>query len=245
MPPPGISVRMRGRRRWWRRPSTGPARTLVDVGELTDTRRSYDQVADRYAAELGAELEGKPLDRALLGAVAELAGGGSVVDVGSGPGHVAAYLAGCGSEPFGLDLSPRMCAIGNRATGLPFAAADMAALPLSSGAVTGIVCFYALIHLDESERARAYREFSRVLSGGGYALVAFHTSDADVPMGGQRARTDWWGDDVDLVFRFLDPAAEIKAMAEAGLELVARMDRGPHPGVEHLSQRSYLLVTRS
>jgi len=214
------------------------------VGELANTRRSYDQVADRYSAEFGAELEAKPLDRALLTAMAELADGGPVVDVGAGPGHVAAHLAGRGSGAFGLDLSPRMCTVGRRATDLPFTAGDMAALPLATDAVTGIVCFYALIHLDTPERAKAYREFSRVLRGGGFALVAFHTSDADVPVGGQRARTDWWGDDVDLVFRFLDPAAEVKAMAEAGLELVARMDRGPHPGAEHLSQRSYLLVTR-
>jgi hypothetical protein len=29
------------------------------------TRRSYDAVAERYAAELGGELTGKPIDRAL------------------------------------------------------------------------------------------------------------------------------------------------------------------------------------
>jgi SAM-dependent methyltransferase len=214
------------------------------VGEQANTRRSYDLVAGRYSEELSGELEGKPLDRALLAAVAELAGGGCIVDVGAGPGHVTGYLASCGSDAIGLDLSPRMCAVGQRATGLPFIAADMTGLPLASSAMTGIVCFYALIHLDVSERALAYREFSRVLRRGGYALVAFHTSDADVPMGGQRARKDWWGYDVDLLFRFLDPAAEVRAMAGVDLELVARMDRGPHPGVEHLSQRSYLLVRR-
>jgi len=214
------------------------------VGELEDTRRSYDLVADRYSAELSGELAGKPLDRALLVALAELAGGGCIVDVGAGPGHVAAHLASCGTAAIGLDLSPGMCAVGHRDTGLPFAAADMVGLPLSSGAVTGIVCFYALIHLDTPGRASAYREFSRVLGRGGYALVAFHTSDAEVPVGGERARKDWWGYEVDLVFRFLDPATEVKSMAEVGLELVARMDRGPHPDVEHLSQRSYLLVRR-
>jgi len=36
------------------------------------TRASYDRVAERYAAEIGDELRGKPLDRALLDGFAEL-----------------------------------------------------------------------------------------------------------------------------------------------------------------------------
>ena len=64
-----------------------------------------------YAAEIAGELTHKPLDRGLLDAVAELAGGGPVADVGCGPGHVAAYLAGRGARTVGLDLSPGMCAV--------------------------------------------------------------------------------------------------------------------------------------
>ena len=47
---------------------------------------SYDLVAERYAAEIAGELTHKPFDRGLLDAVAELAGGGPVADVGCGPG---------------------------------------------------------------------------------------------------------------------------------------------------------------
>jgi SAM-dependent methyltransferase len=212
--------------------------------EASGTRRSYDLVADRYAAEIGAELRGKPLDRALLEAFAETAAGAPVLDVGCGPGHVAAYLADRGARAVGLDLSPAMCAVARRATGLPFAAADMTALPVGSQAVAGVLCLYAVIHLDAPRRAAAYREFARVLRPGGHALVAFHTSDADVEAGQAKTLTDWWGRPVDLTFRFLDPVTETAAMAEAGLELAARVDRAPYPGVEHASQRSYLLVRR-
>jgi ubiquinone/menaquinone biosynthesis C-methylase UbiE len=65
----------------------------------------YDEVAETYAERLGDELAGKPLDRALLRAFAEqLAAGapGVVVDVGCGPGHVTAFLAGCGLAVAGL-----------------------------------------------------------------------------------------------------------------------------------------------
>jgi SAM-dependent methyltransferase len=211
------------------------------VPEAGQAGPSYDRVAERYAAEIGGELAHKPFDRGLLDAVAELAGGGLVADVGCGPGHVAEYLAGRGARTIGLDLSPGMCAVA-RAAGLPAAAADMTALPLRAGSLAGLVCLYAVIHLDASARAVAYQEFARVLQDGGRALIAFHTSDPDHPTGSQQHVAEWWGRPVDLTFRYLDAHEEVAALASAGLALVARLDRSPHDGVEHPSQRSYLVV---
>ena len=204
---------------------------------------SYDRVAERYAAEIAGELTHKPFDRGLLDAVAELAGGGPVADVGCGPGHVAAYLAGRGARTVGLDLSPGMCAVA-RAAGVPAAAADMTALPLRTGTLAGLVCMYAVIHLDVSARAVAYQEFARVLQDGGRALIAFHTSDPEHPTGTQQHVAEWWGQPVDLTFRYLDADEEVAALGDAGLVLVARLDRSPHDGFEHPSRRSYLVVGR-
>ncbi|WKX72149.1 class I SAM-dependent methyltransferase [Streptomyces sp. XD-27] len=215
-----------------------------DAAASAATRRSYDAVAERYATEIGDELDGKPLDRALLDAFVELAPGGPIVDVGCGPGHATAHLARHGARTLGVDLSPAMCAVARRATALPFAAADMTALPIRSHAAGGILCWYAVIHLDQDERAAAYTEFARVLRPGGHALIAFHTSDTDTRSGQARHLTEWWDRPVDLTFRFLDPAAETAALARAGLTLAARLDRAPHPGLEHASRRSYLLVRR-
>lgn len=208
------------------------------------TRAAYDTVAERYAAEIGDELAGKPLDRALLDAFVEQTAGRPVADVGCGPGQATAHLAERGARALGLDLSPGMCAIGRRTTALPFAAADMTALPIRTGALGGILCWYALIHLDAAERDAAYAEFARVLGPGGRALLAFHTSDADIPPGGSNHLDEWWDHPVDLTFRFLDPEAETAALDRAGLTVTARLDRAPHPGVEHPSRRTYLLVQR-
>ncbi|NKE56828.1 class I SAM-dependent methyltransferase [Lentzea sp. PSKA42] len=199
-------------------------------------RRSYDLVAARYAAELGDELAGKPLDRALLDVVAELADG-PVLDVGCGPGHVAAYLADR-VPVVGVDLSPQMCAHAS----VPVCAGDMTALPFRSHSVSALVCLYAVIHLDAGERAAAYAEFARVLRPGGHALVAFHVRDADTRSGQERTLTQWWGNDVELTFRFLDPEVETRALAEAGLTVTARLDRAPDPRAEHASDRTYLLA---
>jgi SAM-dependent methyltransferase len=207
---------------------------------VAETGRSYDAVAARYAAEFRTELDGKPLDRALLAAVVELAGGGVIADVGAGPGLITGHLTGLGGRAVAVDLSPRMCAL---APG-PSACADMTALPFASGSLAAIVCFYAVIHLDAVPRAHAYAEFARVLRPGGHALVAFHVSDPDHSPGGTVVRSEWWGEDVDLVFRFLAPDEERDAMERAGLALTARLDRSPHPGVEHPSHRAYLLARR-
>ena len=217
---------------------------MIHMDDASATRRSYDAVAERYAAEIGDELRGKPLDRALLAAFTELAVDGPIIDAGCGPGHVARHLADGGTHVAGLDLSPTMCALAHRATGLPFGAADMTRLPLRSGVLAGLLSLYAVIHLDTPGRAAAYAEFARVLRPGGVALIAFHTSDAEVSTGRSKRLAEWWGQAVELTFRFLDPAQEVAALAAAGLDLVARLDRAPHPATEHPSRRAYLLLRR-
>jgi len=214
------------------------------VGQVIGVRDSYDAVAENYAAEMASELDGKPLDRALLDTLSELASQGPVVDIGCGPGHVAAYLSRRGGPVIGVDISPRMCVLASREVGVPAAAGDMSALPIAPSSVAGIVCLYAVVHLDFAERASAYAEFARALRPGGHALVAFHVFDDDTVAGEAKTRTQWWGHEVNLAFRFLDPTVELDALARAGLSFVARVDRGPYAGVEHPSHRAYLLVRR-
>ncbi|MFB6980671.1 class I SAM-dependent methyltransferase [Streptomyces scopuliridis] len=223
---------------------TAASAASPDAGTSTATRHSYNAVAERYAAEIGDELDGKPLDRALLAAFVELASEGPIADIGCGPGHATAHLAHHGARTLGVDLSPAMCAVAHRTTALPCAAADMTALPIRSHTMGGILCWYAVIHLNQTERAAAYAEFARVLCPGAPALIAFHTDDTDTGPGQATHLTEWWDHPVDLTFRYLDPTTEVAALARAGLTLAARLDRAPHPGVEHASQRSYLLVRR-
>ena len=85
---------------------------------MAATRASYDAVASGYAEAMSDELRHKPLDRALLTVFAEQVRLGGrrpsdparVWDVGCGPGHVTAFLAGLGLDAAGIDLSDRMVA---------------------------------------------------------------------------------------------------------------------------------------
>ena len=212
------------------------------MNDAQATRQSYDELAVDYARLLGDELAGKPLDRALLAALAELAVDGPLADVGCGPGHVTAHLAALGATTFGMDLSPRMCSLGASTTGLSFAAGDMTALPLRTDSLAGVACLYAVIHLDEAARSAAYAEFARVLRPGGHLLISFHVRDADVASGSGLTRKEMMGHDVDLTFHYLDPDIEVQLASEAGLAVVARLDRAPYAGAEHPSERSYLIL---
>lgn len=207
-------------------------------GQLDEVRLSYDRVADRYGDELAA----KPLDRALLDTFAELCADGPVADIGAGPGHVSGYLATRGARVAAVDLSEAMCRHARADYRLPAAVGDLTQLPIASESVAGVICFYALIHLNATERSAAYREIARVTLPGGHALIAFHTSDTDVAAGEAKRLTEWWGYPVELSFRFLHPSDEAHAAHLAGLDLVAHLDRQAHHGHEHPSRRSYLLL---
>ena len=148
---------------------------------MAATRASYDAVASGYAEAMSDELRHKPLDRALLTAFGEQvalvgSGRGRVWDVGCGPGHVAAFLAGLGLEAAGLDLSDGMVAQARaRYPGLEFRTGSMTALPSGDGEWDGLVSFYALIHLtDDADLGAALAEFRRVLVDQGLLLLAVH-----------------------------------------------------------------------
>jgi SAM-dependent methyltransferase len=180
------------------------------MDERAATRRAYDAVAIRYAAEIGEELRHKPLDRALLDMISELAAGGIVLDLGCGPGHVAAYLLKR-TRVVGLDLSEAMAAEASQTRHLSACVGDLTALPVRARSVAAVVCLYVVIHLDAQDRDAAYRELARVLRSGGHALIAFHVRDADHEPGEALTSHEWWGSPVELTFRFLDPGTEIQA----------------------------------
>ncbi len=215
----------------------------AEAGGMAATRASYDAVASGYAEAMSDELRHKPLDRALLTAFGEQvalvgSGRGRVWDVGCGPGHVVAFLAGLGLEAAGLDLSDGMVAQARaRHPGLEFRAGSMTALPSGDGEWDGLVSFYALIHLiDDADLRAALAEFRRVIVDQGLLLLAVHA--------GQEVRhsTEWFGVPVDVSFRFFDPDGLAAELDRAGFAIEAVTRRQPYPGVEVATERAYLLA---
>jgi SAM-dependent methyltransferase len=214
--------------------------------DVEDVRSSYDAVAQRYAEEIGDELLGKPIDRALYGCLAELVSpDGLVADVGCGPGHVTRYLADLGLTVLGVDASPGMVEMARRRyPALRFVVGTFAVLPAGDGEWSGAVAAYALIHLDRDGRRAAAVELARAIAAGGWLLAAFHVSAAGQPTGSVEHVSTWWDIDVALDFHFLDPVEVATDLETAGFHVMSRLDREPWPEVEYQSRRLYLLARR-
>ncbi|WP_435850214.1 class I SAM-dependent DNA methyltransferase [Streptomyces massasporeus] len=212
---------------------------------LQSTQASYDAIAEAYAAEHPDSLAGRPLERALLTAFVELVrapgvpGKPPVADVGSGPGYVTARLHEAGLPVFGVDASPRMVALARKAhPELRFHVGSMTALDLPDETLGGIVALYSIIHVPDDHLPAAFAEFRRVLLPGAPVLLGFQSGDED----GHRRLTERYGREITLDYYWRTPDTVAAHLAEAGLELHARVLREPGPG-ENLP-RAFLLARR-
>ena len=208
----------------------------MDPFGLAAVRGAYDRVAEDYDAVFGDDLEELPLDRAVLDDALAV---GPVLDLGCGPGPVAAHVAAAGLAVAGVDLSVPMVALARRRVpGGAWAAGDARRLPFRSAAFAAVVAYYSLQHLPRSELAGALAEVTRVLQPGGTLVVALHLGEGEVavdellghrfpPMGGT----------------FHLPEEARAAVEAQSLEVVDDRRRPALPH-EHPSERIYLTARR-
>jgi SAM-dependent methyltransferase len=160
-------------------------------GWLDDTRVSYDTVADSYADQTRHLMDETPEERQVLMLFAEMVraqGGGTVADVGCGPGRITAELRQLGVDAFGIDLSPGMIEVARRDhPGARFDVGSMTDLALADASISGLVAWYSLIHIPDDEIGSVLAGFHRVLRPGAPLLIGFHVGD------GSRLKTEGYG----------------------------------------------------
>jgi ubiquinone/menaquinone biosynthesis C-methylase UbiE len=198
-------------------------RGMPEPLDVTETRAAYDTVAADYAALLHDELARKPIDRAVLGAFAELIaadGGGVVADLGCGPGRVTGYLASLGVDAFGVDLSPGMIEVAKEAhSGLRFTVGSMDALDVEDASLAGALAWYSIIHTPDDRQPALFAEFARVIRPGGWLLLAFQVGDEVVHL------SHAYGHDLSLDTRRQRPERIAKVLDAAGFDEFARTVR--------------------
>jgi uncharacterized protein YceH (UPF0502 family) len=213
---------------------------IRDGADVRDAqvRSSYDAVATDYAEHLVDELRGLPFETWLLDRVLAHSAGRPVVEVGSGPGHVTAYLADRGADATGIDLSPAMVAEARRRfPGPTFQVGDLRRLsrPATSSGWAGVLGWYSLIHLAASELPDAVAALVRPLDPGGWLVLALHAG-AEV-----RHLDDWFGHDVQLDFVLHEPGHVVGVVEAAGLVDIEWYVRGPVTARGETTDRLYVV----
>ncbi|MET8557940.1 class I SAM-dependent methyltransferase [Streptomyces sp. NPDC004959] len=215
---------------------------MTELTSLPATRTAYDAVASVYAGMFSDSLRDAPLERALLGAFAELVradGDGEVGDLGCGPGYVTAHLHGLGLRAFGLDASPTMIGLAREAhPGLRFEAGSMAALDLADGALGGILSRWSLIHTPPAEVPAVLDEFARVLAPGGHLLLSFPASD------GPEHETQSYDHAVTTAYRWC-PDRLAALLGARGLCQTARTVTEPEPADKRQFRTVHLLARKA
>jgi len=165
--------------------------------------------------------------------------------VGCGPGHVTAYLAEQGARVVGIDISQGMITVASsRYQGIDFEVGSLLALPAGDARWSGAVCPYSIIHLASEERPAAFAELARVIAPGGWLLLSFHIDDDEHGVGEVNRVREWWGEQVELEFHYLDPDVIAEEVERQGFTVMAVTRRRPWPGLEHPSRRCHLLALR-
>ncbi|WP_186776991.1 class I SAM-dependent DNA methyltransferase [Streptomyces salinarius] len=212
----------------------------TDPAFVATTRTFYDAVAEDYHARFRTVLDDAPLDRALMGAFAELVGPeGQVADLGCGPGLVTAHLASLGLRVFGLDLSASMLAIARRENpGLRFEQGSMLELDLPDGALAGAVSWYSSIHTPWERLPDLFAEIGRVLAPGGHLLLGFQVGDE--PLHHDRP----WGHPVALGFERRQPERMAQLLEQAGFTVLSRTVRVQETGASSQVPQACLIARR-
>jgi SAM-dependent methyltransferase len=215
---------------------------MADLDTYAATREAYDAAADTYADLFRDSLRDSPLDRAMLAVFAEAvtaSGNIRVADLGCGPGHVTAYLAGLGLALSGVDASPAMVELARRACpGLPFEVGSMAELSLADGVLGGALSRWSIIHTPPQDVPSILAEVARVLAPGGHLLICFSASEGPAHPAQVFDHTvapayRWWPDHLAALLR------------AAGLTEVARLIGEPEPTDRRQFKGVHLLARKS
>ncbi|HEX4225872.1 MAG TPA: class I SAM-dependent methyltransferase [Pseudonocardiaceae bacterium] len=211
---------------------------MTEADYLDSTRAVYDTVAADYQRILRDELGGKPLDRAMLAAFAELAQP-PVADLGCGPGRITAHLHALGVDIFGIDLSPEMISVARQThPELRFEVGSMTALELEDESLGAAVAWYSTVHTPPELLPTIFAECHRVLAPGGHFLLAFKVGDEHLH------RDQAYGHAVSLEVYWVDPDHVAELLGEAGLVVDARLIREPEESEKPRQGRQAFFVAR-
>ena len=206
-------------------------------------RAAYDHAAQEYAKRLWHELDGKPFDRLMLRWFAErVPASETILEVGAGPGEVAAFLMEQGATCLATDLSPEMVAVGKHCCPeLDFEVQDFFNLSYEDESFTAVLAFYAIVNLQLEEVPAMLKEVFRVLKPGGLFFLSFHIKEEEDTVYVENFFSE---EQNPLTFYYFDVEDVCDMLKETGFIPMETIIRYPYEGKEYGSKRAYIIVEK-
>lgn len=149
-------------------------------------------MADTYVELFASGAEMHPDDLALIDRHLSFRSG-TVLDVGCGPGHLAARLHALGVPVVGIDLVPEFIDHARGAhSECSFALGSMDRLPLLDGSVAGALAWYSLIHLPPDGLDAVLGELRRSMAPGAVLVAGFFEGNEVVAFDHQVLTAYYW-----------------------------------------------------
>lgn len=162
-----------------------------------------------------------PRDNSTPDEAAGVGAGKQVLDIGSGPGHVAEALSQTGAQVTGVDFSTQMVEIATqRYPQVTFQQANAEQLPFGDNSFDAVVSNFVVHHLARPDVV--FKEVSRVLKPGGcFAFIVFEAPEAQSSIGAFFAAVEEHHDLDDLphgpLFGMTDRSVYEGMLTEGGL----------------------------
>ena len=199
--------------------------------------KTYNATAESYAATRIDELSKKHFDRLILKEFARLnKDKGTCADFGCGPGQTTKFLFDADvKDIIGIDISPEMVNVAQKIFPyIKFETGDLLALPYKANHFASAVAFYAIVHFDYDQIAKAFKEVNRVLKKDAHFLFSFHVGDDLVHF-------DKANDiDVDIDLYLLKTNRILELLGDNKFKIIDAMERLPYPDVEYATKRAYV-----
>jgi predicted TPR repeat methyltransferase len=188
---------------------------------------AYDAVAERYTALYANQISADATERWVIDQFGQLCrdtGNEMIVDLGCGPGRIAAHLADAGNRVMGVDVSAEMIRIArSRSPQVEFQVESMASfLQARPDSIGNALFWYSAIHTAPDELAALMRTTFAAVRTGGYILLGFQS------MADPAAATETYDHRVVSAYRY--SLAEVhRRLLDVGFSVLHLGLRAPGP----------------